>query len=80
MGPELIFVVLNMTKDCQLERLQGRHGDSAGTLLYSHLSLLKIKTDRYFQGSFQMVYSVFQSNFLVSIGNTIAILILQEMF
>jgi len=33
MGPELIFVVLNMTKDCQLERLQGRHGDSAGDVL-----------------------------------------------
>ena len=27
-GPDLIFIVLNMTKECQKKRIQGRHGDS----------------------------------------------------
>ena len=27
-GPDLVFIVLNMTKECQMKRIQGRHGDS----------------------------------------------------
>ena len=27
-GPDLVFIVLNMTKECQKKRIQGRHGDS----------------------------------------------------
>ena len=27
-GPDLVFIVLNMTKECQIKRIQGRHGDS----------------------------------------------------
>ena len=27
-GPDLIFIVLNMAKECQKKRIQGRHGDS----------------------------------------------------
>ena len=27
-GPDLVFIVLNMTKECQKKRIQGRHGNS----------------------------------------------------
>ena len=27
MGPDLVFIVLNMTKECQTERMSERHGD-----------------------------------------------------
>ena len=27
-GPELVFIVLNLTKDCQTKRLQRRHGEA----------------------------------------------------
>ena len=27
-GPDLVFIVLNMTKECQMKRIKGRHGDS----------------------------------------------------
>ena len=27
-GPELVFIVLNLTKDCQIKRLQRRHGEA----------------------------------------------------
>ena len=27
LGPDLVFIVLNMTKECQLKRIQTRHGD-----------------------------------------------------
>ena len=27
-GPELVFIVLNLTKDCQTKRLQRRHGQA----------------------------------------------------
>ena len=27
-GPDLVFIVLNMTKECQVKRIKGRHGDS----------------------------------------------------
>ena len=30
-GPDLVFIVLNMTKECQSKRVRGRHGDSFGT-------------------------------------------------
>ena len=30
MGPELVFIVLNMTQECQKERLKQRHGDTVG--------------------------------------------------
>ena len=29
LGPDLVFVVLNMTKDCMVKRLRQRHGDAA---------------------------------------------------
>ena len=28
LGPDLVFIVLNMTKECQMKRIKGRHGDS----------------------------------------------------
>ena len=28
LGPELVFIVLNMTKECQKKRLKARHGDA----------------------------------------------------
>ena len=30
LGPDLVFIVLNMTKDCQMHRIKSRHGDSMG--------------------------------------------------
>ena len=30
MGPDLVFIVLNMTKDCMKERLSARHGETLG--------------------------------------------------
>ena len=27
-GPDLVFIVLNMTKECQRKRIKGRHGDT----------------------------------------------------
>ena len=30
MGPELVFIVLNMTKECQTQRMSERHGDDVG--------------------------------------------------
>ena len=30
LGPDLVFVVLNMTKECQEKRLHERHGDGIG--------------------------------------------------
>ena len=29
LGPDLIFVVMNLTKECQHKRVTGRHGDDA---------------------------------------------------
>ena len=29
-GPDLVFIVLNLTKDCQTKRVNNRHGDSLG--------------------------------------------------
>ena len=29
-GPDLVFIVLNMTKSCQEKRVKARHGDSLG--------------------------------------------------
>ena len=29
-GPDLIFIVLNMSKECQMKRVKIRHGDAAG--------------------------------------------------
>ena len=29
-GPDLVFIVLNLTNDCQEKRLQERHGDGIG--------------------------------------------------
>ena len=33
MGPDLVFVVLNMTKECQIERIEERHGGAVGDVL-----------------------------------------------
>ena len=30
LGPDLVFIVLNMTKECQMHRIKSRHGDSMG--------------------------------------------------
>ena len=29
-GPDLVFIVLNMSKECQIKRVKGRHGDTLG--------------------------------------------------
>ena len=43
LGPDLVFIVLNMTKECQNKRVQKRHGDSLGDdflqILYRYAEL-----------------------------------------
>ena len=36
-GSDLVFLVLNMTKDCQMNRIKNRHGDSFGEGLLNML-------------------------------------------
>ena len=35
MGPDLVFIVLNMTQECQKERIFQRHGDTVGDMMSS---------------------------------------------
>ena len=39
MGPDLVFVVINMTQECQKERLKERHGESVGDLMEKMFNL-----------------------------------------
>ena len=39
MGPDLVFVVINMTRECQKERLKERHGESVGDLMEKMFNL-----------------------------------------
>ena len=47
-GPDLVFVVLNMTKECQSKRVKSRHGDSLPDsfleLLYKYAELCEVNT------------------------------------
>ena len=45
LGPDLIFVVLDMTKEDQMARLKGRHGDGEGSEVF--IDLLKKSHDLY---------------------------------
>ena len=38
LGPDLVFIVLNMTEDCMTTRVKKRHGDSLGEII---LNILK---------------------------------------
>ena len=38
LGPDLVFIVLNMTNECQMKRLAGRHGDGQGEEFTGYLT------------------------------------------
>ena len=33
-GPDLVFIVMNLTKECQLKRVESRHGDQSEFMPY----------------------------------------------
>ena len=37
-GSNLVFIVLNMTKECQLYRIKSRHGDSLGEAFFNTMA------------------------------------------
>ena len=37
LGKDLVFIVLNMTKECQKKRLESRHGDGEGNKEFSEM-------------------------------------------
>ena len=41
MGPDLVFIVLNLTMECQKERLRERHGEGVGEALEGMFKLFK---------------------------------------
>ena len=46
MGPELVFIVLNMTQECQKERLKQRHGDTVGDAMINMFKMYVVANNR----------------------------------